>query len=494
VICPGNSNGLLAFSGCVLVRVAEANLSQDTENRISRVLDDLRPQTPFPGQDQPPQTLAQRMAHLATPGVSVAVIEDFEVAWHRGFGKLTAGANEEVTSTTLFQVGSISKPVFALAVMRLVEEGRLDLDADVNDYLASWQIPTNDGWLPRVTLRQLLSHTAGTTVHGFPGYPAKGLRPTIPQVLNGEPPANNQPVVVDLLPGAQFRYSGGGTTIAQQVVLDVMSRPFADLMRELILDPLGMTDSTFEQPLPAAVAVRAATAHPWNGVQTRGGWHVYPEMAAAGLWTTAGDLARLGTEVMRTLRGDRSTLGLKQDTVAEMLRPQLPDQKVGQDFVGLGWFCSGQDNEFEFGHQGGNEGYLAEIGLFPAQGRGAVVINNSIQGWPLREEIIKSVGREYGWPSPPTMMRAATAMPPLMDYSGRYTNHDGVVFEVAQTAEGLLVQFDRQTPIPIKPGNDGEFFATAVNLRIRFEKANGAPPAMNVVSNSKTIALTRVGL
>ena len=271
-----------------------------------------------------------------------------------------------------------------------------------------------------------------------------------------------------------------------------MNGPFADLMRELILEPLGMTDSTFEQPLPAAMAARASTAHPWNGVQTRGGWHVYPEMAAAGLWTTAGDLARLGTEVMRTLRGERSALGLKQGTLAEMLRPQLPDQQIGQDFVGLGWFCAGQGDEFQVGHQGGNEGYLAEIRLFPAQGRGAVVINNSIQGWPLRGELMRATGREYGWPIPQARHAAAT-MPSHMDHSGLYSNQDGVAFEVAQDAEGLLLHFGQQTPIPLKSGSEGEFFATAVNLRVRFENPSAGPPAaMKVLLSSKTIALTRV--
>jgi len=422
----------------------------------------------------------------------MAAIDNFEVAWSRGFGKLTAGATEEVTSSTLFQVGSISKPVFALAVMRLVEAGRLDLEVDVNSYLTSWRVPAKDGWIPRITLRQLLSHTAGTTVHGFPGYPAKGPRPTVPQTLNGEPPANNQPVVVDLLPGTQFRYSGGGTTIAQQVVVDVMKEPFASLMRELILDPLGMTDSTFEQPLPAAMTPRASTAHAWNGIQTPGCWHVYPEMAAAGLWTTAGDLARLGTELMRTLRGDRSALGLKQSAAAEMLLPQLPDQKIGQDFVGLGWFCTGQDDQFQFGHQGGNEGFLAEMRLFPAQGRGAVVINNSIQGWPLRDEIIKAIGREYGWPGAQAA-HAGAKMPAQADHSGLYSNQDGVAFEVAQDTEGLLLQFGQQAPIRLKPGPDGDFLATAINLRAQFESTDaGRPVAMKVLLTGKTIALTRV--
>jgi CubicO group peptidase (beta-lactamase class C family) len=233
-----------------------------------------------------------------------------------GFGTLAAGA-EVATASTPFQCGSICKPVFALAVMKLAEIGTIDLDADVNEYLTSWRLPANDGWQPRVSLRQLLSHTAGTSVHGFPGYPASGPWPTLSQTLQGIPPANNQPIVVDVLPGTQFRYSGGGTTIAQQVVTDVTRRAFPELMRELILDPVGMTDSSFEQPPAPAFVKRAAKSHIWNGTETPGGYHVYPEMAAAGLWTTAPDLALLGVEVMQALRGNSSKLGLSAETQSE---------------------------------------------------------------------------------------------------------------------------------------------------------------------------------
>jgi CubicO group peptidase (beta-lactamase class C family) len=215
---------------------AEAFVSNpELEQRIQRVVSDLRMETTVPGQDHPPCAIAQRMAQTCTPAASVAAVDDFEVAWARGFGERSAG--EQAAADTPFQCGSISKPVFALAVMKLVEAGTVDLDADVNDYLTSWRVPANDGWQPRVTLRQLLSHTAGTTVHGFPGYPTSGPWPTIPQILQGVPPANTQSIVVDVLPGTQFRYSGGGSTIAQQVVTDVTRRPFPELMQELVLGP-----------------------------------------------------------------------------------------------------------------------------------------------------------------------------------------------------------------------------------------------------------------
>src|SRR5262252_2272528 len=289
-------------------------MAQDAQGSIARVLAGVQPEAAVPAREGPPQTVSQRMAHYATPGASIAVVDDFEVAWARGFGVRTIGTADAVTATTPFQSASISKPVFALAVMRLVEGGTLDLDTDVNRYLTSWQVPANGGWQPRITLRQLLSHTAGVTVHGFRGYPASGPWPTPLEVLQGVPPANTPEVIVDLMPGLAFRYSGGGTTIAQQVVVDVLGRPFPDLMRELILDPLGMADSTFEQPLPAPMAARAAVAHPLNGQPLAGGANVYPEMAAAGLWTTAADLSRLAVALMCTLRGQRSALPLKPET------------------------------------------------------------------------------------------------------------------------------------------------------------------------------------
>jgi len=456
----------------------------DLEERIQRVISDLREETTVPGRYGAPCPLHQRMAQTGTPAVSVGVIENFDVAWTRGFGTLAAGA-EPVAATTPFQCGSLSKPVFALAVMKLAESGAVDLDADVNDYLTSWRVPANDGWQPRVSLRHLLSHTAGTTVHGFAGYPASGPWPTVPQVLAGAPPANNQAVVVDVLPGTQCRYSGGGTTIAQQVVVDVTGTLFPDLMRTLVLDPVGMTDSGFEQPPPATVATRAARSHPWNGTETQGGYHVYPEMAAAGLWSTAADLARLGVEVVRALRGQPSKLGLSPQTLSSMLRPQLPNQEAGQEFIGLGWFCSGKEETFRFWHHGWNHGYVATMLMLPAIGKGVVVLVNSNQGWMLRGEIADAVVRENGWPT-------LKETPPIGDiapdiaYAGTYESPNGRL-RVASDGNRLLVTFALQPALAVYPAAAGAFSARAINLQLRFAGADPARPSeLTVVTGSKT--------
>jgi CubicO group peptidase (beta-lactamase class C family) len=465
--------------------------TSDLEQRIRRVMSDLREETTIPGQDRSPCPLHQRMAQTCTPAVSVAVIDDFQVAWARGFGTLAARAGPAAANTP-FQCGSISKPVFALAVMKLAETGAVDLDADVNDYLTSWRVPANDGWQPHVSLRQLLSHTAGTTVHGFPGYPASGPWPTVPEILRGVAPANNSPIVVDVLPGSQFRYSGGGTTIAQQAVVDVTGTPFPELMRKLVLDPVGMMDSSFEQPATPAFAKQVAKGHSWNGTETPGGYAVHPEMAAAGLWSSAADLALLGVEVLQALRGDPSKLGLGPETVSSMLRPQLPNQQIGQEFVGLGWFCWGKGQRFRFGHGGWNQGYVATMLLLPSIGKGAVVMVNSNQGWMLRGEITAAIGREYGWP-------ALKDAPEIGDieldaaYAGIYESVNGRI-RVVQDGNRLLVEFAFQQAIPLYPAAAGEFFATALNLRLRFAGVDPARPTeLTVVNGTQTELFKRSG-
>jgi CubicO group peptidase (beta-lactamase class C family) len=257
------------------------------------------------------------------------------------------------------------------------------------------------------------------------------------------------------------------------------------VMRELILDPLGMADSTFEQALPA----RAAIAHPLNGRPLSGGAHVYPEMAAAGLWTTAADLSRLAIELMRTLRGERSALPLNAESVKAMLQRQLPDQVVGEHFVGIGWYCSGEGDDFCFGHQGVDEGFLAEMRVLPARGKAAAVIINA-HGWLLPVEIFKAIGREYGWPAAPPRA-ASIAMPPGIDYAGSYRSEHGILAEVTQSTEELELKLLGQAPVPLTPSSDATFHATVVNLFVQFEMEDGAATVMVLMQHGKEIRLIR---
>ena len=273
------------------------------------------------GQNEPPLRLdLQKLMQLyKVPGLSIAVVDNFQIVWAKAYGFIEAGSTVPVTPQTLFQAGSISKPVAATGALYLVQQGKLSLDEDVNQKLKTWKVPENEFTQDKkVTLRRLMSYTAGLTVHGFPGYDVNDPVPTLVQIFNGEKPANTAPIRVDYVPGTQARYSGGGVTIEQQLMMDVTGKPFPALMREIVLDRIGMTASSYEQPLPEGQAAMTASGTYLDGKVVHGRWHLYPEMAAAGLWTTPTDLSKFAIEIALSKHG-KSNRVLSQEMTREML-------------------------------------------------------------------------------------------------------------------------------------------------------------------------------
>ncbi|HEY4088380.1 MAG TPA: serine hydrolase domain-containing protein [Bryobacteraceae bacterium] len=257
-----------------------------------------------PGEAPLEVTLAQLMAIYKDPGLSIAVIDHNRLSWARGFGVTAAGGSTPVTTRTLFQAASISKPVTATGAMWLVQRAKLSLDEDVNLKLKSWKVPDNQLTSARkVTLRGLLSHSAGLNVGGFDGYAQGQPVPTTAQTLDGLPPANNPPVRVTAAPGSACNYSGGGYTIAGLLMKDVTGESFEDFMRRRVLLPAGMTDSTFQRELPPALALRAATGTRRDRQPLPGKWRLFPELAPDGLWSTPTDLAKFAIEIALSGRG-----------------------------------------------------------------------------------------------------------------------------------------------------------------------------------------------
>lgn len=337
------------------------------------------------------QAIRAEMAKCGIPGLSLAVVRDGKIVLARGYGLLEVGSKEAVTPETLFQAGSVSKPVSAFGALQLVQQGRLSLDEDVNRQLKSWTVPENDFTKRQpVTLREILSHTAGLTVHGFAGYEAGAPVPTLVQVLNGEKPANSAPVRVDLLPGSQWRYSGGGYTVMQLLLIDVTGQPFPRFMRETVLRPLGMVESSFEQPLPPAMARRTASGTYPGGKPVKGRWHVYPEMAAAGLWTTPSDLLRFAVGVQDATAGRRDAL-LSQALAREMLTRQKED-------FGLGLELQGSGPGLRFMHGGRDEGFDSLLLAYANKGLGAAVMINDNENSGAIARVMDRVASEYGWP------------------------------------------------------------------------------------------------
>jgi CubicO group peptidase (beta-lactamase class C family) len=296
----------------------------------------------------------------------------------------------------LFQAGSISKPVFATAALRLVEQGKLSLDEDVNVKLKSWRVPESSfTQKEKVTLRRLLTHAAGLTVWGFPGYASDKPVPSVPQVLDGSPPANTPAVRNDTVPGARWLYSGGGYTIAQLLASDATGEPFPALMKRLVLDPAGMRRSTYENPLPPARHREAASGHERIDTPVPGRFHTYPEMAAAGLWTTASDLARWALAVTKAYNGAPNAI-LSPEMARQMVFKHQPTgARGGNGFYGLGVAVAGDADSIEFSHGGRDEGFVATAVMWPKQGRGIFIMANGVTGGVLAE-IRAAHGQLYG--------------------------------------------------------------------------------------------------
>jgi CubicO group peptidase (beta-lactamase class C family) len=431
------------------------------------------------------------------PGVSWAVIDDGAIADTGVLGVRVA--DDPVTSTTRFQACSISKPIAALAMLRLVDRGILDLDADINDSLTSWRVPRNSEWQPVVTLRHLVSHSAGLTTSGFPGYRRSDELPTTVEILNGVYPANTFGVRVDTIPGAQFRYSGGGTLAMQQLLVDVTRTPFPDLMQELVLGPLGMADSDYTQPPPEDVHGVLAHGHDELGAEVEGGWHVYPELATAGLWTTPTDLCRYALAVQAAFAG-RPDAPISQPLAREMLTPQVKasDRIGGLSALGLGPFISEAGRDSRFGHSGGNQGFRCHLLAYREQGRGAAVMTNSDGGGWLLQHAFAEIAGAYGWPG--YVAEIVERTPPdaetLQSCTGGYRLREGFELSVAATANSLEVAFAGQRPIEFtfigrSDAGGYEFASMATETVLRVASDDPAGRSITFVQNGEEIVCPR---
>ncbi len=431
-------NLLLCFSflgsGC------KQEFISTNRDAIHAVENGLLPAITVTGETIPSYNLMERMKYYKVPGVSIAVVKDGKLDWAKGYGLANTKTGQPVTDSTLFQAGSISKPLAALAVLKLWEDGKVGLDTDVNKYLEGFKVPdTTYTEKEKVTLRRLLTHTAGMTVHGFPGYAQGDRFPGVIQVLNGE--GNTPRITVDTIPGSLWRYSGGGYTVMQKVVEDVSDQSFEAYLRDHILRPLGMHESTYQQPLGSKYALNASAAFNAQGEMVEGLWHNYPEQAAAGLWTTPSDLGRYYMEIQEIFNGKSNGI-LKPETVRAMLTKH-------KGSWGLGPALQKEGDSLLFGHGGKNEGFSNNMLGFAGRGEAMIVMTNADRGVALMGEIMRSVSKVYGWGI--SMPREVTLKPQPTDSLERFTGKYQLVYEVPKIGdyqiqvslgEGTLQVFD----------------------------------------------------
>ncbi len=440
------------------------------DGRIARVLSGLRSPIAIEGQPAEWGTLAEALSLSHVPGISIAVIDNNRIAWARGFGLAQAHTKGPVTTATLFQAQSISKAVAATATLVLVNSKRLSLDQDPNAYLKSWKLPYNEyQTTEKVTLRRILSHCSGLNVGSFAGYEPGEPLPSLLQILNGEGPANNPPIRVEFIPGSKSQYSGGGAEVIQQLLMDVTGESFPEIMRRLVLGPVGMTASTYEQPLPKARWDEAASGHDGDGAVIRGRWLIQPQLAAGGLWTTPTDLAKWALEITKAWKGEPNKLFSKY-IATEMLTVQKAPYGLGVEVQGAG-------PSLHFSHGGSNLGFRAQLVMFPAVGKGAVIMANGDGADWLIGNLIRSIASEYDWPALKQTERAVVSLntTQLDALVGVYSLPPGpsgqpVRYEITRTGNKLFAELKGLGSYPkyqLFPSSSTSFFST-IGLDVNF--------------------------
>ncbi|WP_305789438.1 serine hydrolase domain-containing protein [Symbioplanes lichenis] len=380
------------------------------------------------------------------PGVSVAVGDLSGHVWTAGYGITGGAAPAAVDAGTVFAACSISKHVAAFGALLLVQDGVLELDGDVGDYVTSWRLVDGEGRRARVTVRQLLAHTAGLTPGWYRGYPADRV-PSLVEVLEGSGHATTPPVRSALLPGSRFRYAGSHYSVLQQVMVEATGLPFEEFMRERVLTPLGMADSSFDQGFPHRRGQPAARGHHGVGTEVPGGWRVQPELAAAGLWSTPSDLLRLDLEIARAATGDSPLLG--RELAVEMSRPQLP---------GSGYGLGVQAGDGRLGHTGQNVGYTCFSYVWPGSGTAVAAMTNSEDGWELLATIREAADRRYA------------ARVDEVPAAGRYLLRDDYPVDVAVTGGQVTVAAAGQAPVVLRAQPDGSYLYPGLDLGVRFPR------------------------
>lgn len=409
--------------------------------------------------------LKQRMDYYKARGLSIAVIHNYKLEWARGYGLADTASGQPVTVKTLFQAGSISKSLNGVGVLKLVQDKKLDLYTDINNYLRSWKFPYDSvSKGKKITLAYLLSHTAGLTIHGFPGYERGDTIPNLQEILDGKAPANTKAVRSQFEPGLRYQYSGGGTTISQLIISDITQQPYDEYMWKNVLKPMQMMMSSYTQPPAADKQKFLATGYRANGKEVEKKYHIYPEQAAAGLWTNPTDLANYIIETQLSLQGKSDKVLTKQMTELR-LKPYV------DSFAALGVFINKNGDEKYFGHNGADEGFLSAYKGSLENGNGVVVMVNSDNGRIL-DEVINSVAKVYNWKNyyTPVMKKTMELPDSLLElYSGNYMLEEDSI-KITRSGQQLVLTINNNESHELYFSSADEFFTLQIPLEFKFGK------------------------
>jgi CubicO group peptidase (beta-lactamase class C family) len=438
----------------------------DINEKINRIENGLLPANIIEGETQKPYFIDERMQYFDVPGLSIAVIKDYEIEWAKSYGIKEKGTTDSVTLNTLFQAASMSKPVTAIIALKLAEKKKIKLEQDINKQLITWHIPENEFTRQSaVTPELLLIHMGGINVPSFPGYAVSDSIPDIIDVLNGKLPSNTEAVKVISVPNTKWSYSGGGYTILQLLMQEASGLSFPQLMKEYLFDPLKLENSTFEHNLSKDQLKLVAKAYKQDGRMVAGGYHLYPEKAAAGLWTTPMDFATIIIELEKSYLGKSGKI-ISQQSSRKMLKRYRGD-------MALGIVLKNNGDSLALAYGGWNEGYICDVYSYLNSGSGVVVMTNSDNGYMLIQEIYRSLAKEYGWPDFKTTLVKTVDIPTseLSKYTGTFKalldgNQELTVDLVEKS--GRLYSVMENKSYQLYPVGEAEFLIPDQDWRFKF--------------------------
>ncbi|MCX6305896.1 MAG: serine hydrolase [Bacteroidetes bacterium] len=450
--------------------------TQAINESILRIENGLLPAGIIAGEPCKTFSIRDRMQYFDVPGLSIAVMKDHQIEWAKSYGVKEKGTNDSVTLNTMFQAASMSKPVTAMIALKLEEEKKINLEQDINQQLKTWHLPENEFTRQRaVTPGLLMLHLGGLNVPSFPGYSKYDSIPGVKDILNGTSPSNTEAVKVVLVPGSKWSYSGGGYTVLQLLMEEVSGKSFPKLMKDDLFDPLNLSNSTFEHNLTKKQQKSIAKAYKEDGKMVGGGYHIYPEKAAAGLWTTSMDYARMMIELEKSYLGEPGKI-IRPETSRKMLKRYRGD-------MALGIVLKNNGDSLALAYGGWNEGYICDVYSYLKTGNGVVIMTNSNNGYMLIQEIYRSLATAYGWPyfKPATIKTVEVPSSVLSKYAGTFKalleGNKEYTFDFVQKSDGLYFNDDGKS-YKLYPVSETEFLVPDQDWRFKFPEKDILPDSV----------------
>ena len=450
----------LLFSGCDTSKTL-------TKERIKTAENGLLKSIVFEGEKPERMKLFERMAYYKVPGVSISVIDNFQIEWAKGYGVTKINDQNPVTITSIFQAASISQAVTAAGTLALIARGEIGLDTNINDYLQSWTIPDNQfTQKDKVTLRRLLSRSSGLIPLEYEGIESIENKPSLRQILSGDK-TDNPPVYVANTPGTELEYSEASFAILEKLIKDVSGQSFADFLTEVLFTPFKMERSSFADILPEQLFIDAVFGHNREGFPFKGKGYIYPVTAANGLWTTPSDLANFTIKLMS------AALGHPQNVFDPRLARSMLSVQIGNQ--GLGFFIEDEGDNLHFYIRGKNKGFSSFLVGYPVKGQGVVIMTNSENGEYLIDEILRAVSTAYDWPHFfPEIKKYLRLDPSVYQlYEGLYEVNPEYQLNVSFEDYYLIIQPTGQKATRFFVENPTTFFSTDPYIRIRFDRDAG---------------------